>query len=117
MPKHLLLILSLTIILLTAYVTLLMNQSLFQKNVPKSELETAINQSRHLYSLRKQSNEDLSTGPCLSDALMPGWVVDIVHNPRQAIDDLTENQCPSYKGGRSKHFVELDLEGNLIRAE
>jgi hypothetical protein len=60
---------------------------------------------------------DFSCGPCLSDALMPDWVLDVAHNPRQAMDDLPSNQCPSFREGRAKHFVELDLEGNLIRAK
>jgi len=48
---------------------------------------------------------------------MPGWVLDLVHNPRQPIDDLPENQCNSFVEGRSKHFVELDIEGDLIKAK
>lgn len=116
MPKHILLLLALTVIFLTGYLTLVLNAPSSQ-SVPKSQIETAINQANHLYSLKKQSGEDLSKGPCLSDALMPDWVVDIVHSPRQAIDDLVENQCPSFRQGRSRHFVELDTDGNLVRAE
>lgn len=116
MPKHLLFLLALTVTLLTAFLTLIINAPLSQ-SVPKSEMEKAINQSNHLYSLKKQTGEDLSTGPCLSDALMPGWVVDIAHNPRQSIDDLEENQCPSFREGRTQHFVELDTKGNFIRAQ
>ncbi len=116
MPKNLLLLLALTVIFLTGYLTLILNASSSQ-SVRKSEVETAINQANHLFSLKKQSGEDLSKGPCLSDALMPGWVVDIVHSPRQPIDDLEENQCPSFKQRKNQHFVELDTEGNLIKAE
>lgn len=116
MPKNKLFLLALTVILVTAYIILAVNASLPQPT-PKSEVETAINQAKHLYSLRKQEKEDFSTGPCLSDALMPNWVVDIVHNPRQEVDNLEGNQCPSYVQGRSSHFVELDTEGNLIRAK
>ena len=116
MPKHLLFLLALTVILLTAYATLAINASPF-RSIPKSEVETAINQANHLFTLKKKSREDLSTGPCLSNALMPDWVVDIVHSPRQPIDDLPENQCPSYREGRASHFVELDTDGNLIRAQ
>lgn len=58
---------------------------------------------------------DLSSGPCLTNDLIPGWVVDIVHNPRELMDDLPQNQCQAYLEGRAKHFVELDMEGNLIR--
>lgn len=116
MPKNLILILSLTVILITAYLTLIMNAGL-SKSLPKSEIDTAINQANHLYRQEKAKGRDFSNGPCLSDALLPNWVVDIAHNPRLPIDDLPSNQCPSYREGRSQHFVELDLDGNLIRAK
>lgn len=85
--------------------------------VPKSEEETAINQAKYLYDQRKKAGEDFSSGPCLSNALLPGWVLDLVHSPREKIDDSPENQCPAYLEGGAVHFVELDLEGNLIRAK
>lgn len=116
MPKNALFILALVVILLTGYLTLAINAS--NHNSPsKAELEIAINQANHLYKAKLISGEDLSFGPCLSDALMPGWVVDIVHNPRTPVDDLPENQCPSFREGRAKHFVELDIKGNLIRIQ
>ena len=52
---------------------------------------------------------------CLSNFLISGWVLDIAHNPREAIDDLPQNQCSAYLSGQAKHFVELDLNGDLIR--
>lgn len=116
MPKNKLFFLALVIILITVYTTLAFNSST-NKALPKNEIETAINQAKHLYSLRVKSGQDLSTGPCLSDALMPGWVVDIIHSPRVEVDDLVENQCPSYVEGRSLHLVELDTAGNFVRAK
>ena len=115
MPKVKLLLLALTVTLLTGYFTLVFNTN-FTNPVSKNEMETAINQAQHLYRQRKEQGGDFLSGPCLSNALMPGWVVDIAHNPRIAIDDRAENQCPAYFEGRAKHFVELDPEGNLIRA-
>lgn len=116
MSKDLLLILSLAIILITAYLTLAIN-ALFPQPLSKAEIETAVNQARHLYRQEQEKNRDFSNGPCLSDALLPGWVVDIAHNPRLSIDDLAQNQCPGYLEGRTQHFVELDVQGNLIRAK
>ena len=116
MPKNLLLVLSLTVILVTAYLTLVTN-ALLPKSLSKNEIDTAVNQAKHLYRQEKDKNRDISSGPCLSDALLPNWVVDIAHHPRLPIDELRGNQCPSYLEGRSQHFVELDLEGNLIKAE
>lgn len=63
------------------------------------------------------SGDDLSSGPCLSNRVIPDWVADVVHNPRQDIDNLPANQCSAYLSGEAKHFVEIDLEGNVIKAE
>ncbi len=116
MPKKFLLLLSLIVIILTAYFTLLFNSGL-QQPLPKNEVDTAINQAKHLYNLEKQAGRDFSTGPCLSEVLLPGWVLDIVHSPRLPIDDLPSNQCLNYREGKASHFVELDTNGNLIRAQ
>lgn len=116
MPKNLILLLVLTIILITAYLTLAVNAGL-PKSLSRAEIDTAINQAKHLYRQEKEKHRDFSNGPCLSDALLPNWVVDIAHSPRLPIDDLPQNQCPAYLEGKAQHFVELDPEGNLIRAK
>lgn len=115
MPKPTLLVLVLAVIILTALATVFLNSGR-PEATPKREIDTAINQAKHLYRGEKESGRDLSNGPCLSDALLPGWVVDIAHDPRLPIDDLPGNQCPAYREGKAQHFVELDPEGNLIRA-
>ncbi len=66
---------------------------------------------------REAKGMDLSSGPCLTNDLIFGWVVDIVHSPRQDLDNLPENQCPAYLEGRAKHFVELDQSGNVVRVK
>lgn len=114
MPKWLLVTLSLIAVILTSLITYTLNSN---KQLKKSEIDTAVNQAQYLYRMRLERQEDLSSGPCLSNALMPDWVADIAHNPRQAIDDSPENQCPAYLEGRAHHFVELDPNGNLIRAK
>ena len=78
----------------------------------KMEIDTAVNQAKLIYKSEKERGRDFSSGPCLSNALMPEWVVDIAHSPRLPIDDLPENQCPAYREGKAKHFVELDPDGN-----
>ena len=83
----------------------------------KKQSDTAVNQAKNLYEARKKEKMDFSNGPCLSDALMSGWVADIAHNPRTQIDDLPQNQCPAYREGKAKHFVELDTNGELIRVK
>lgn len=79
--------------------------------------EAAVTEAKALYALKEGQGMDFSSGPCLSDNLLPDWVADIAHNPREEVDDLSENQCPSYRAGTNKHFVELDTAGQLIRAE
>lgn len=116
MSKLTLLILALSVILITAAVTLLVNNAT-SKSPSKNEADQATNQAKFLYQQKKARGEDIESGPCLSNALMPGWVADIVHNPRQQIDDLPENQCAAYREGQAQHFIELDLEGNLVRAK
>lgn len=78
--------------------------------------KAAIRRAMELYRQRQAEGMDLSNGPCLSEEVIPGWCVDIAHNPRQPIDDEPDNQCASFLEGRVSHFVELDPEGNLIRA-
>lgn len=116
MSKNLLAGATLAVIILTAYFTLAANSN-FSRTNPKNAVGTAVNQGKLLYQTEKGRNRDFSSGPCLSNALMPGWVLDIVHNPRQPVDDLAENQCSAYREGKAEHFVELDTEGNLIRTQ
>ena len=116
MPKNIIIIAVLLVIIFTTFFTLKINSGL-SRPPSKTEIETAINQANHLYRQEKDKGRDFSTGPCLSDALLPDWVVDIVHDPRLPIDDLPANQCPSYREGRALHFVEFDTEGKLIRTK
>lgn len=115
MSKKPLLLLVLTVILITAYLTVAINANP-NKSVSRNEIETAINQAKHIYRQEKEKGRDFSNGPCLSDALLPNWVLDIAHNPRLSSDDLQQNQCPAFLEGKAQHFVELDSDGNLIRA-
>lgn len=82
-----------------------------------SDEDKAVAQAKLIYERKKEAEVDFSSGPCLTNDLMPGWVLDIAHNPREEIDNLVENQCQAYIEGRANHFVELDLEGNLIKVE
>jgi len=59
---------------------------------------------------------DLSRGPCLG-VIGPGWVADISHDPRQAVDDEPANQCAEFRSGTATHFVELTPDGTLIRVK
>lgn len=63
---------------------------------------------------------DLSNGPCLSngnpDWDISDWVCDVAHSPRQAVDNLAENQCKDFREGRARHFVEVDPSCKFIKA-
>jgi hypothetical protein len=64
-------------------------------------------------------NLDYKNGPCLSDDNpnwnISDWVCDVAHSPRKAVDDLAENQCSAFREGKAHHFVEVDINCNLIK--
>jgi len=76
-----------------------------------------ITKAKQIYLEKKDQGTDFSLGPCLSNDLQPDWVFDIVHDPRQEIDNLPQYQCSAFNDGKAKHFVEFDPKGNLIRLE
>ena len=82
-----------------------------------NDRNAAIEEAHLVYERYNQEGLDFSNGPCLSNELIQDWVLDIVHDPRIDIDNKPENQCRDYLLGVAHHFVELDPDGNLIRAE
>ena len=58
---------------------------------------------------------DLSSGPCLSNEVIPDWVCDVAHSPRIEVDNNPVNQCPAFKQKKAHHFVEVDEECKLIK--
>jgi hypothetical protein len=83
------------------------------------EKEAAVEGARAAYEAAAAEGVDFSDGPCIADPIesMPDWVADVAHDPRRDVDNEPENQCSSYRSGDAGHFVELDPDGNLIRAE
>jgi hypothetical protein len=82
----------------------------------ENDRDLAIVMAQQLFRTKKAQGVDMSNGPCLAEEIIPGWAVDVAHSPRIDIDNLPENQCRSWLERRVQHFVELDLEGNVIRA-
>ena len=76
-------------------------------------------EAKAAFDKAQASGENLSSGPCLAEQLrgQPDWAADVAHDPRQPVDDLPANQCSSYREGTTHHFVELDPQGALIRAQ
>ncbi len=82
----------------------------------ETEKNTAVEQAKILFDQKKEEGLDFSSGPCLSEEIIPGWSVDIAHDPRSAEDERAENQCAYYINKQTRHLVEMDLSGNFIRA-
>jgi len=81
------------------------------------ERAAAISAAKAAYEQAVAAGVDLSAGPCIGNPVIPGWVADVAHDPRQPVDDDLANQCSTYRSGEAKHFIELDPAGNLIRAQ
>jgi hypothetical protein len=82
----------------------------------EAERDAAIAAAHTAYDEAIEQGVDMSNGPCLGE-ITENWVADVAHEPREEIDDDPANQCEAYRKGEADHFVELDPEGNLIRAE
>ena len=69
-----------------------------------------------LYNVKKAQGVDFDS-QCLGilKGVQGNYVVDIVHVPRSAEDNLPENQCEAYRNGTATHFIELDKKGNIVR--
>jgi len=77
----------------------------------------AVKECVFLCKAKLQKGTDFSSGPCIGNPLEknPDYVCDIAHDPREEIDNQSENQCSFFMEGKAKHFVELDEECGLIK--
>lgn len=112
--NKLFLIILATILIVTAVVIKTGQPPTYKKGT-SAVSDTAVAWALDLYKIKVVEGIQMTNGPCLTNSLMPGWVVDIVHSPREEIDDQPENECPAYLEGKANHFVELDVNGNLVR--
>lgn len=113
-----LLALTLVVIFVVSFFTILVNKKDYTYKPGISvEFDRAVNQAQTVYRQKKNLGQNFEAGPCLTNDLMTGWVADIVHNPRQSIDNNPQNECQAYLEGRASHFVELDLDGNVVRVQ
>jgi hypothetical protein len=105
------------IILISAAVGIVVGQVACGGNGDGYERErsVAVAAARAAYAQARSEGVEMASGPCLG-TVAPDWVVDVAHDPRQPVDDDPANQCVAYRSGEAHHFVELDPEGNLIRA-
>ncbi|MGD9276014.1 MAG: hypothetical protein PVJ67_02480 [Candidatus Pacearchaeota archaeon] len=85
---------------------------------PAKITEEAVEQQELILGAMKLYYEKAEEGMNFSSQCLgtvENYAIDIVHVPRIQEDDLEENQCEEYKNGNVKHFIELDLEGNVIK--
>jgi len=62
-----------------------------------------------------EGSQDLNSGPCLSEQITNDWVCDVAHSPRMPVDNQPENQCQAFRNGEAHHFVEVDLQCNVLK--
>jgi hypothetical protein len=103
-------------LLATVVVTALVLAAGCGGGVDEAEEQAAVAAAKDAYQEAKAEGVDMTNGPCLG-VIMENWVADVAHDPRQDVDDDPANQCEAYRSGEAGHFVELDPDGNLIRAE
>jgi len=86
------------------------------ENTPSEVLQQqeVIKKANEIYQKAVADSTSFDNGPCLGK-IADDWVVDTVHNPREEIDDRPGNQCGDYLQGKAAHFIELDLDGNIVR--
>ncbi len=80
----------------------------------KSAAELASEKCVQLCKGELQKGTDLSAGPCLSNEVADGWVCDVAHSPRAAVDNIAGNQCSAF-GKTASHFVEVDEGCKVIK--
>jgi hypothetical protein len=86
------------------------------ESVDEATEQAAIAAAKAAYAKARSEGVDMTNGPCLG-VVMPNWVADVAHDPRTDVDDDPANQCEAYRSGEADHFVELDPDGNVIRAQ
>jgi len=80
-----------------------------------SESDIAVQKAKAIFQELKDRGVDFSSGPCIAENLMPDWVADVAHNPRQPVDNLPQNQCQNFRNGKANHFIELNPSGDVIK--
>jgi len=85
-------------------------------DVDETTEQAVVTAAKAAYAKARLEGIDMTNGPCLG-VIVPNWVADVAHDPRQPVDDDPANQCEAYRAGEAEHFVELDPDGNVIRVE
>ncbi len=75
----------------------------------------ALRRAKKLYTDKKTARTDFEQSPCLSENMGDGYALDIVHNPREQIDD--QIVCSEFQQGKVRHIVEMTPDGNILRVQ
>ena len=88
-----------------------------QKGIEIPDKDRAVSTCQEECRSKLKEGVDLNNGPCLLNpiSIVPDWVCDVAHEPRQSVDDDPKNQCSAFREGKAHHFVEVDPNCNLIR--
>lgn len=86
-----------------------------QKKQEVADPQLAVIRAKAMFQKLQSEEFDFSQGLCIAEDLMPDWVADVAHNPREAVDDLPQNQCRAFREGKAHHFVELDVNGEVLK--
>ena len=76
------------------------------------EQKNLIQCANNLYFEMKLSGTDFNS-QCLGRCM--DYSIDMVNIPRTDEDNKLENQCMEFKEGLTKHFIELDNKGEIVR--
>lgn len=68
--------------------------------------------SRSLFETARVSGMRFNS-QCLGRCI--DYSVDVVNVLRNSEDNLVENQCSDYRQGITKHFIELDKNGEIVK--
>lgn len=102
------------LIVIAGVLNLILNGADEYKKNEKIAIENCVT----LCNLEVAKETLLTDGPCLSEEIAPGWVCDVVHNPRiDLIDNNPKNRCKNYGKKGTKHYVEVTEKCKLIKAK
>ncbi len=82
----------------------------------KNTKDDYVAEAKTLFQQLQSQGVAMEDGPCLG-RIANDWVVDVAHNPRQPVDDKTENQCAEFRDGTARHFIELAPDGSFLRQQ
>jgi len=80
----------------------------------KAHRVNVIREARMMLDIELKTGYDLENRPCLSEELVPGWAVDIVHQPTTEVDSMLKNQCRLYQEGKVPNIIYMDEFGHII---